>query len=109
MGQLWAALALDARLSAERDGAAAIAFAPDLLAKQDDPTVATIIKTETQIFASRRDSLAGEAAILRERIGQYSEEIAGLQAQAVAIDRQIELIREELQDTTYLVGKGLAP
>jgi HlyD family secretion protein len=109
MGQLWAALALDARLKAERDGASAIAFAPELLAKQDDPTIATIMQTEKQIFASRRDSLAGEAAILRQRIGQYTEEITGLQAQAVAIDHQLGFIRDETLDTTYLVGKGLAP
>jgi len=109
MGQLWAALALDARLAAERDGAAAIAFAPELLAKQDDPAIATIIQTEAQIFAARRDSLAGEGAILRQRIGQYSEEIAGLKAQAVAIERQIELIREETQDIAHLVEKGLSP
>jgi HlyD family secretion protein len=109
MGQLWAALALDARLKAERDGAAAIAFAPELLAKQDDPAVASIMQTEKQIFASRRDSLAGEAAILRQQMSQYSEEITGLHAQAVAIDHQIGFIRDETLDTTYLVGKGLAP
>jgi HlyD family type I secretion membrane fusion protein len=109
MGQLWAALALDARLSAERDGAAEIGFAPELLAAQNDPAVASIVQTEMQIFVSRRDSLAGEKAILRQRIGQYTEEITGLQAQAVAIDRQIELIRDETKDITGLVEKGLAP
>jgi HlyD family type I secretion membrane fusion protein len=109
MGQLWAALALDARLTAERDGAAAVTFAPELLAKQDDPAVASIMRTEKQIFTSRRDALAGEAAILRQRIGQHSEEIAGLQAQAASIEQQIGFIRDETLDTTYLVGKGLAP
>jgi membrane fusion protein, type I secretion system len=109
MGQLWAALALDARLTAERDGAAAVTFAPELLAKRADPAVATIMQTETRLFASRRDSLAGEAAILRQRITQYDEETAGLQAQLAAIDQQIGFIRDETQDTTYLVGKGLAP
>jgi HlyD family secretion protein/epimerase transport system membrane fusion protein len=109
MGQLWAALALDARLAAERDGAAAIAFAPELLAKQEDAAIAKIIQTQVQIFEARRESLAGEAAILRQRIGEYREEVAGLQAQAVAIDRQIVLIAEEMKDTAGLVERGLAP
>jgi HlyD family secretion protein/epimerase transport system membrane fusion protein len=109
MGQLWAALALDARLAAERDGAAAIAFAPELLAKQEDPAIAKIIKTQIQIFEARRDSIAGEAAILRQRISEYREEVAGLQAQAVAIERQIVLIHEEIHDISDLVEKGLSP
>jgi HlyD family type I secretion membrane fusion protein len=108
MGQLWAALALDARLTAERDGAAAVAFAPELLARQDDPAIAKIIRTQVQIFEARRDSLAGEAAILRQRISQYHEEGAGLQAQAVAIDQQIALIAVEMKDLVGLVEKGLA-
>jgi HlyD family type I secretion membrane fusion protein len=109
IGQLWAALALDARLVAERDGATSLTFAPELLARQDDPAIAKIIRTQVQIFEARRDSLAGEAAILRQRITEYREEVAGLQAQAVAIDRQIVLIAEEMKDITGLVEKGLAP
>jgi HlyD family secretion protein/epimerase transport system membrane fusion protein len=109
MGQLWAALALDARLAAERDGAAEITFAPELLARQDNSAIAKIIQTQMQIFEARRDSIAGEAAILRQRISEYREEAAGLQAQAVAIERQIVLIGEEMQDISGLVEKGLSP
>jgi HlyD family type I secretion membrane fusion protein len=109
VGQLWAALALDARLAAERDGSAGVTFAPELLARRDDPAIAKIIQTQVQIFEARRDSLAGEAAILRQRVSEYREEVAGLQAQAVAIEQQIALIAVEMKDITGLVEKGLAP
>jgi HlyD family type I secretion membrane fusion protein len=109
IGQLWAALALEARLVAERDGTDDIAFAPELLARREDPDIARIIQTQVKIFEARRESLAGEAAILRQRTNEYREEIAGLQAQAVAIDRQIVLIGEEVTDIRGLVENGLAP
>ena len=73
-----AASALQARLVAERDGKSQIVFPPDLTAENAAPKVAETLVGETNIFAARRQSLEGQAAILEQRVAQFREEIEGL-------------------------------
>lgn len=70
------ALALQARLTAERDGAPAIIFPPDLSSRSADPRVAAAIKAQRRIFDERtrpgqprtapREHHSDETADLRE-------------------------------------------
>ena len=106
-GQHDALSASAARLAAERDGAAAIAFDGDLVARRDDPEVAAILAGQETVFASRRTTLAGQVDILRQRQEQLEAEIASRRAQLAAAERQQALLGEEIADVALLVDKGL--
>ena len=99
-----------ARDEAERDGAAAIAFPPDLLARRaSDPGVAHLIEGETRLFASRVAGRAGQKAQLRERVLQLREEIKGLSEQVAAKAREVGFITGELEGVRGLYAKNLVP
>ena len=96
------------RLEAEFRGAAAIAWDRELAARaESDAAVRKVLDDERRLFRARARARAGEAAQLRERIGQAREEIAGLAAQAVALDRQGRLVARELAAQHGLFEKGL--
>src|SRR3989338_4994623 len=52
--QYFTARASEARLTAERDGSASVAFPPELENAKDDPRVAANISLQNQLFSSRR-------------------------------------------------------
>ncbi len=105
-GQYLAAIALEARLSAERDLLQEVRFPAELLAERDDAAVAEILAGQQRLFETRRRSLQGQIDILRQRGAQYDEEVSGLNAQLEATQRQIVLIREELKIVKDLYEKG---
>lgn len=98
-----------ARLEAERDGATDIAFPASLLERAGDSEVAALITSERSQFTLRRASLTGQKAQLAERIAQLREEIGGLMDQTGAKNREIALIRAELEGVTSLWEKKLIP
>ena len=98
-----------ARLLAERHGADRVVFADGLLHRKDDPHVAEILAGQQDLFAARRESLAGEIAILQQSIRQFREEVKGLEAQQRSKARQVELIEDELAGLRLLYEKGYAP
>ncbi|MDZ5697092.1 HlyD family type I secretion periplasmic adaptor subunit [Chelativorans sp. M5D2P16] len=99
-------LAKEARLVAERDGRETIDW-PEALATADtDPEVVALRRSQTAIFHSRRETLAGETGILRERVEQLKQEIEGLSAQRDSTDKQITLISDELEPLRGLFEGG---
>jgi HlyD family type I secretion membrane fusion protein len=107
-GREIAALATEARLVAERDGQAEIAFPSRLLGELADAKVRQAIVGQASIFAARRGELEQQTAIFDKRVAVLQEEIAGLEGEIKAANRQLELLREELADQEELFGKGLA-
>ncbi len=103
-----AAMARLARLRAERDGAPEIVFPDALLAKADDPDIAALLESERNVFAARREALAGQVSILDQQIAQYKEEIAGLESQIAAEDRQIAITADEIAIVARLMKSGNA-
>lgn len=90
-GQRNAALALAARLRSERDGDTTITFPEALVSQGDDIGVQETMLGQLSIFQARRDAIEGQRQILRQRIGQFREEIEGLRGQnraAIARARQ---------------------
>jgi HlyD family secretion protein/epimerase transport system membrane fusion protein len=102
--------ATQARLLAEQAGADAIRF-PDWLieATGEDATALQTMVAQRQLFRTRKEGLAQRRGILARRIAQLNDEIAGLEAQIAADDRQITLIAEEIEGLDLLYRKGLAP
>jgi HlyD family type I secretion membrane fusion protein len=105
-GRYFAARARAARLIAERDGHAEIAFPAELL-QAAHPAAVEAVNGQRRIFAARRIWVDGQIAILRQQIAQLREEIAALEAQVESETRQAGLIGEEMQGVKALVVKGL--
>ncbi|MGE6784175.1 HlyD family type I secretion periplasmic adaptor subunit [Ensifer adhaerens] len=91
-----------ARLEAERDDLAAIAFPGWLLDRRDNADVASAIRSERRLFEFRRASREGRKAQLRERIVQFQYEIEGLKAQELAYQRGGEVLEKEIAVLTGL-------
>ncbi|MEE9453200.1 MAG: HlyD family type I secretion periplasmic adaptor subunit [Paracoccaceae bacterium] len=107
-GQLYEITARKARLKAERDGVETLIFPSDLLEAANAPFVKELIDGQADLFAARRDSLAREAALLREKTAQINEQITGKFAQITAAQTQKTLLNEELVDELALLEKGLS-
>lgn len=100
--------ALAARLDAERQEAADIAFPTWLLEEaQSDPETASIIATQENIFFSRAATIESQLSMLSRRSAQFQEEKVGLQSEIDAIDQELVHIRAELNDVRALVKQGL--
>jgi HlyD family type I secretion membrane fusion protein len=103
-----AARVLEARLKAERDGTA-LQFPMDLMFRGAESTVRDMMQAQEVLFAARRASFLGQQSILRQRVTQYEQEIAGLSAQQTALEQQIRFVEDELSGLHELLEKGIAP
>jgi HlyD family secretion protein/epimerase transport system membrane fusion protein len=100
--------ATQARLLAEQSAAASVRFPATLIeATTNDPTALEAMVAQRALFDTRAKALEDRKDILRRRIQQLREEIAGLEAQIGADSRQILLIDEEIQGVEQLYRKGL--
>jgi len=66
--QYFTARAVEARLTAERDGAGSIRFPSEMEDAMDDPRVMANINLQNQLFVSRRNAIQGELRILKEQL-----------------------------------------
>ena len=107
--RMMAAIALDARLVAERDGRHIVTRPIRLRNGADDATAGEIIDAQIRIFDARRKTMSNQIAILEQRIAQFAEEINGLNGQIGAEERQIALLDQEIKSMAELVAKGIAP
>ena len=96
------------RLEAEFADAPAVDWDAGLIARaQGDASVRAILDGERRLFEARRSSREGQAAQLRERIGQAQKQIAGLEAQAEAIHDQRSLMDKDLPKDREAYEDGL--
>ncbi len=107
-GQFMVTLANESQLLAKRDGAEAITFPEELMALQDDPRLAEILRTHQNAFDAERLAIEGKKDIFGEQIAQANEEIEVLKAQIKSFKEQLRLISLEVRDVKTLVDKGLA-
>ena len=101
---LWARAA---RLEAEQQGLDRIVFPPMLLDRANDPDVKNVMSSESKLFEVRTTGRIGQKAQLRERVAQLHEEIAGLEAQERAKDKEIALVEKELVGVRTLYDQHL--
>ncbi len=107
--QLFELIARRGRLEAERDGAASIAFEPELIdLAAGRPEVADLIDGQQRLFEARNLSMANETEQLGKRRSQILTQVDGIRAQMDSLEIQIELIRKELADQQSLLDRGLA-
>jgi HlyD family secretion protein len=101
--------ARSARLVAERDGLARPDLPEELAPRMGESAVKALLAAESTLFQARGTARESQKGLLRNRIAQLNEEIAGLDAQVVSKAKQIELITGELVGVQDLYDKQLVP
>ncbi len=96
-----------ARLEAERDDLLELAFPRTLIARMDDPNVASAMRSEAKLFEFRKSYREGRKAQLSERITQFEHEIEGLKAQEVAYDNGLAVLQAEIASQKSLREQGV--
>jgi epimerase transport system membrane fusion protein len=102
--QLIAALELEARLVAERDGLPEPLAVPGL--KPDDPRVREARESEARIFQARRNSLLGEVGLQEKSIGQIEQQIRGYKAIVASKQTLASSYQDEIVDLRALLADG---
>ena len=99
-----------ARDEAERDGAAAVRFPAELVARTADPAVAHLIEGEdAPVLGPRRRAARGRRRSCASGWRSCARRSRGLTEQAGAKEREIALIGSELKGVRELFGKNLVP
>jgi HlyD family secretion protein len=98
-----------ARLEAERDNAARVAFPPELTERHGNPDVARVMASEHKLFDLRQAARAGQKSQLRQRVGQLQREVEGLTAQTATKAQEIALVQKELAGARDLWNQQLYP
>jgi polysaccharide export outer membrane protein/exopolysaccharide production protein ExoF len=101
-------LARRARLLAESKQSATVAVPGELRSRLEVPSVALALEQENLIFNARREALITQVKALEQLKAFLDKEEVSLQSQLALEDRQLQLIKKELQGVTGLVDKGLA-
>ena len=108
-GQLYEIMARRARLTAERDARGAPLFDVDLLTTaRTRADVRELIAGQRNLFLARRETMDRHAAQSAKRADQTRNQIAGITAQVISLQRQLALIQQELQAQQSLLDRGLA-
>ena len=104
-GQLFSALAREARLIAERDNRTKVVYPADLLTSTD-PRADDAIRVQDQAFLVRKRSRAGEIAILKEQRQQLLAKIEGINAQRASRSHLSDSLTKELTDFRVMLKEG---
>ncbi|WP_082610288.1 HlyD family type I secretion periplasmic adaptor subunit [Bosea sp. Root381] len=102
--QLAEHLGRGARLIAERDGLATIAFSPKMASFSEDPS--EIIGGETRLFDGNRTNRESRKEQLEIGIVQLGEEVKGLESRQVAKSEELRLVEMERTKFLGLFQKG---
>jgi protease secretion system membrane fusion protein len=104
--QYLTALAMMARLNAERDGAKTIKFPAELEKRRGEPRVAEVMSLQTQLLASRQGALQNELASFDENVAGVKVQIQGLQESRDSKKEQMAFLKEQLGGMRDLAKEG---
>ncbi len=107
LAQRRAALALEARLVAERDDAPTITFPPELMDLARVPAVREAMADQIAQFRDRRAAFQSQIDILNGRIVQLGHELEGLAQERASARQQLDFIEDELTAVRELERKRL--
>ncbi|HEY0505963.1 MAG TPA: HlyD family type I secretion periplasmic adaptor subunit [Lysobacter sp.] len=107
-GQLFALLAREARLVAQRDGLQQVAFPSELTGARSDPRAADAMHVQAQTFRARKQAHDGEATLYERQIQQLRAKAMGLVAQRKSRDQLVASYESERIDFEALAKQGYA-
>ncbi len=102
-GQSFIIQAREARLVAQRDGLAQVAYPKTLLENQADERVREAMLGQNQTFRVRRAAYEGEISVYEQQIGQLRTKAEGLRAQRKSREQLVSSFRGELDDFQALL------
>lgn len=105
-GQLFSALAREARLTAERDGKPMVIYSDILINERHDPRAQEAIRVQDQSFAVRKHSRHGEIEILEEQRRQLYAKIEGIKAQKTSRNSLADSLNKDLVDFRAMLKEG---
>jgi protease secretion system membrane fusion protein len=109
MGQWLTSLATEARLVAERSGRPNLEFPQELIAQAGDPRAAAAMALQTQLFATRRQTLASELAAMGQNIQGLEALSRGIETSRQTKEAQLRLLDEQLRNQRSLADEGFLP
>lgn len=102
--QLLAARAMEARLIAERDMSSTVGFGE--MTEPQNLRGMEARQGESHVFSARQNSRLGQIAVLRERIGQFRQQIKGLESMVGAKVKLEKSYSGEISDLSELLKQG---
>jgi len=105
--QLAVALALEARLLAQRDMRDDVAFPDTVTQAATDPLIAVAVNDNRRQFESRRGLLTQSMEVLNKQIAQAEKEVAQSRSDEKTADDQLQSIGQELPSLRLLLERGL--
>lgn len=101
-------LARRARLQAELKGVDEISFPRPLLEQADIASIALLMQQEQLILKARREALDTQLQAYEELKAYLRGEVQSLEAQIKTLDKQADLFKQEHDNVSSLVSRGLA-
>ena len=101
--------AMEWRLLAEQRSLSKITFHPDVVEASQDPQIREVVRTQEQLFDSRRAALRADLQSTEESIQGQLGLIQAYESMLVNRKNQQALLTEELNNTRGLVKEGYAP
>ncbi|MBP6718106.1 MAG: HlyD family type I secretion periplasmic adaptor subunit [Rhodoferax sp.] len=101
--------AMEGRLLAEQRSQSKISFHPDVIEASQDPQIREVVRTQEQLFDSRRAALQADLQSTEESIQGQLALIQAYEGMMVNRKNQQSLLTEELNNTRGLVKEGYAP
>ena len=98
-----------ARLVAEYGGLEEFRLPNEIAARVENRRIKAVIAGQAQLFKAGLKARAAQAAILKQRIARFQEEISGLEIRHRSKERQEALLNTELAGLRKLHKKGYAP
>ncbi|KAA5599533.1 HlyD family type I secretion periplasmic adaptor subunit [Blastochloris sulfoviridis] len=107
--QLAIALALEARLAAQRDMLDKVAFPKEVLDMRSDPQVGVAVSDNQRQFENRRESLTRGIDVIERQMVQVGQEIEQSQVDVRSAQERLATINRELPNLRRLLERGLVP
>ncbi len=101
--------AMEGRLLAEQRNQPKITFHADVVEASQDPQIGGMVRTQEQLFASRRAALQADLQSTEESIQGQQGLIHAYEGMLVNRKNQQALLAEELGNTREMVREGYAP
>ncbi|MCC7266835.1 MAG: HlyD family type I secretion periplasmic adaptor subunit [Caulobacteraceae bacterium] len=102
-------MAMEARLTAERDNLSTIRFPPEVTSRRADPEMALAIADEEKQFAERRGTIQGQVELLETRRDTYRTEIEGIDEELAGMRQQGVYLDDEITGLKSLYEQDLVP
>ena len=106
LSQYWSALAMEARLDAERQGLGAVAYPKELEVALKEPEAAAAIAAQDDMFRTRRKAIEGELSMIGESVRGLEAQVESLEKLRSGRERQVQLFQQQLAAFRRLNKEG---